>query len=439
MAIKVFTLNAASQHAQQLVTELERLINAPLNHPVIVRPLIAGLHEGTPYVVCDYVETDAGNASARQTGVGPPVPVLQMATRLAGALDFAAVVNVHHGALHARDVLVHGDAVRITGMGIAQALQQAGVTADHQRYAASRGADARQRRDTDILALASVIHELWFNVPPTIAIRRGRESTPPTPDSDTAVFHAVFDQVLRAHQEEKFQTALEFVRALVTACDAVDVSPRQSRVDTPSLGSTPEANATLLAPGDRAEHPLLPKRTPVFASAALVALASVFAASTAGGYFARYGVGLDGSLVRSMMQSRLASEKTEHPATRPTSPAQPSQDNTAIAPPSTSLNETRVEERANVPGGRVTPAPTTTAPPAAPHVDESSGGMLFIDSRPRGANVFLDERLIGTTPLAVVAPGNHVVRLESDGSRSWSGPVLVDSRRFNRLAVDLSQ
>ena len=439
MAIKVFTLNAASQHAQQLVTEFERLMDAPLDHPVIVRPLIAGLHEGTPYVACDYLETDAGNGSVRQTGVGPPVPVLQMATHLAGALDFAAVVNVHHGALHARDVLVHGDAVRITGMGIAQALQQAGVTADHQRYAASRGADARQRRDTDILALASVIHELWFSVPQTIDLRQGIESTRSTPDSDTAVFHEVFEHVLRAHQEEKFQTALEFVRALMNACGAVDVSPIQSRDDTPSLGSTPEENATRLVPSDRAEHPPAPKRTPVFASAALVALASVFAASAAGGCFARYGVGLDGSLVRSMMQSRLASEKTQHPATKPASPLPPSQDNTAIAPPSTSLNESRVEEPANVRAGRVTPAPTKTAPPSAPRAGESAVGMLFIDSRPRGADVFLDERLIGTTPLAVVAPGNHLVRLERDGSRSWSGPVLVDSRRFNRLAVDLSQ
>lgn len=63
--------------------------------------------------------------------------------------------------------------------------------------------------------------------------------------------------------------------------------------------------------------------------------------------------------------------------------------------------------------------------PAAPASD--STGSLSIDSRPRGARVLLDGRLIGTTPLVLsgVRAGPHVIRLERDGYTRWSSTVRV--------------
>jgi hypothetical protein len=75
----------------------------------------------------------------------------------------------------------------------------------------------------------------------------------------------------------------------------------------------------------------------------------------------------------------------------------------------------------------------------APGADEALSGLLFVDSQPRGATIFLDERLIGTTPLAVIAPGDHVLRLERDGYPAWSAPLVVQSDHFNRVIVNLDR
>ena len=52
-----------------------------------------------------------------------------MALQLASALDLAAAVDITHGALHPRDVLVSADDVRLTGVGIARALEAVGSSA----------------------------------------------------------------------------------------------------------------------------------------------------------------------------------------------------------------------------------------------------------------------------------------------------------------------
>ena len=68
-------------------------------------------------------------------------------------------------------------------------------------------------------------------------------------------------------------------------------------------------------------------------------------------------------------------------------------------------------------------------------------GALSVDSRPTGARVFLDGKLIGTTPLAVstVRAGEHVVRLERDGYRRWSSSVRVVASEQNRVTASLER
>jgi len=66
-------------------------------------------------------------------------------------------------------------------------------------------------------------------------------------------------------------------------------------------------------------------------------------------------------------------------------------------------------------------------------------GSLVFDSRPQGADIRLDGRLVGTTPfrLASVAVGEHTVRLELAGYRSVSTQVTVAPGRQARVAVTL--
>jgi PEGA domain-containing protein len=66
---------------------------------------------------------------------------------------------------------------------------------------------------------------------------------------------------------------------------------------------------------------------------------------------------------------------------------------------------------------------------------------LVIDSRPTGAKVFLDGRLVGATPLSMreVRAGEHAVRLEHDGYRRWSGLVRVVAAERNRVTASLER
>jgi hypothetical protein len=73
------------------------------------------------------------------------------------------------------------------------------------------------------------------------------------------------------------------------------------------------------------------------------------------------------------------------------------------------------------------PAPATTG--------------LQIDSRPTGAQVFVDGAPVGVTPvlLPTIATGAHTVRIELAGYRSWSTSVSVTSGQRTRVAASLEQ
>jgi hypothetical protein len=68
-------------------------------------------------------------------------------------------------------------------------------------------------------------------------------------------------------------------------------------------------------------------------------------------------------------------------------------------------------------------------------------GSVYVDSRPRGARVFLDGKAVGTTPVSVpdVAIGSHVVRLEMPDHRSWSAVTRVSAGRQERVTGSLER
>lgn len=88
------------------------------------------------------------------------------------------------------------------------------------------------------------------------------------------------------------------------------------------------------------------------------------------------------------------------------------------------------------------PAPTPAEPvnptvePSNPAVEPSDlrTAEILVDSRPSGAQVFVDGALVGTTPLRRdVAPGTHVVRLALPGHQPWV--TRVETARGEELRV----
>ena len=68
-------------------------------------------------------------------------------------------------------------------------------------------------------------------------------------------------------------------------------------------------------------------------------------------------------------------------------------------------------------------------------------GALAVDSRPAGARVFVDDKVVGTTPMALpaVSAGSHVIRLEHEGYRRWSSSVRVIASEQNRVTASLER
>ena len=68
-------------------------------------------------------------------------------------------------------------------------------------------------------------------------------------------------------------------------------------------------------------------------------------------------------------------------------------------------------------------------------------GSLDIDSRPPGAKVFVDGRLVGTTPMlaSAVSSGDHAIGLELEGYRRWSSSVRIASNEKTRVTASLER
>ena len=89
-------------------------------------------------------------------------------------------------------------------------------------------------------------------------------------------------------------------------------------------------------------------------------------------------------------------------------------------------------------------APETALPPAAgagPSADPAAAaaGSLYVDSRPVGAAVSVDDVVVGVTPVEVsdVDFGARRVRIEMPGYRPWATEVDVSGTERIRVAARL--
>ena len=114
-----------------------------------------------------------------------------------------------------------------------------------------------------------------------------------------------------------------------------------------------------------------------------------------------------------------------------------------VAEPAPSEPRARAEE--SQPAGRVERAPARPAPAAqrAPVADPVAPGpgSLQVVSRPSGAQVILDGKSIGRTPLSIaeISDGAHDIRLDLPGFRGWATTVQVRPGEQTRVAASLEQ
>jgi len=85
------------------------------------------------------------------------------------------------------------------------------------------------------------------------------------------------------------------------------------------------------------------------------------------------------------------------------------------------------------------PAPARAKNDRTPQ--QQGAGSLFVDSRPSGADVYLNHKRVGQTPLRLsnVPAGPGVVRLERSGYRHWSSAVRLEAGQHARVTASLER
>jgi hypothetical protein len=157
------------------------------------------------------------------------------------------------------------------------------------------------------------------------------------------------------------------------------------------------------------------------------------------GVVTQYG-GDQNVLVRSLALNRVDSElpRVQPPpnppvADRPTDdPDYPIAQTTNDPPRTTEADAATAAPEPLITGQRASVKPVETIP-------GSPLAVLYVQSRPAGAEVYLDGQLITTTPfqLSDVTPGRHTIRIELQGYRSWSTPVSLEPGTRIEIAAAL--
>jgi len=246
VAVKLFNLDLPPEKAHQLVAAFERLIAGELTHPALAAPLATGLTGVSAFLAQDYVAAESLDLAVREYGPAPPSDALRVAAQLAGALDFAAVVNISHGALHPRDVLLSSDDTRLTGIGVARALEQVGVTAPVRRpyTPPERIAGAAWDRRADVFSLAALIHELLWARRVSGTGAHAADSLTEIDGGDLGRLRATFARALAEDPLERFDTALEFAESLKDAFPAVTLTPPETRPSPAASRQSKKARLT---------------------------------------------------------------------------------------------------------------------------------------------------------------------------------------------------
>ena len=224
VAVKWFRLDLPPERTHRLVAELEQLIASDLSHPAIATPLATGIVNAAAYLAHDFVTADSVDIVIREHGGAPLAEVVRIATRLAGAIDAAADAKIVHGAMHPRDVLVSTDDVRLTGLGIARALERAGSAVPTRRpYTAperAAGTAAWDRR-ADVFTLAVLVHEWLWAKRVTGLGKQAADALTELPGADLAALRQLFMRALADKPDDRFDTAVQFAEELTHALAAI--------------------------------------------------------------------------------------------------------------------------------------------------------------------------------------------------------------------------
>jgi serine/threonine-protein kinase len=470
VAVKAFDQGLAPEHGFAVAASLKELCRAPLDHPSIVPLIAAGLEGDRIWAAETWVDGSPLDLLMRRIGAQQLGDVLVRVTQIGAALDFAAAAGIHHGALHPRDILVAADRTVLTGLGMLQALGEAGLEVPMEGAYVSpqrtHGLPIAAR--DDIFSLAAITYELVYGtaVPERALLRLQMTALPGV---DHTRFVDVFEGALSSDPLDRPSSALEFVAALQHSIIPIPIQHSEYRIQH----SNSDSDSTIPIPipipqtHEAADLPLRvaepeselrnsnanPNRE--FHSrnseseseygywfGVAAALAIGLLTGFAGGFVAGQ---RDETPAPYRAERAVARTERQAPAEeKPAPTAGRDFTETAVPPPSSQSVPVTQAEPVRPPERTERNEPTErterTEPEPFERSEPSERGSLQVDSRPRGARVFVDGRLVGTTPLLVpeVTSGSHAVRIDLGGYERWVTAVTVAPGVRQRVAASLT-
>lgn len=240
VAIKVLHGDLASAVASAgFLREIR--ITARLRHPCVLPLLDSGEKDGFLYYVMPLIEGESLADRLEREGVLPVDDALQIAGRVAEALDYAHGQDVVHRDVKPENILLEGEHVYIADFGVARALSDAGgarVTATGHSvgtpaYMSPEQGSGDKRIDgrADIYSLACVLYEMLTGEPPfpgrtarAVVVRHLTETPSPVellrPTVTVSLSRAVAGALAKLPADRP-ATATEFIEA----CKAPDPAP----------------------------------------------------------------------------------------------------------------------------------------------------------------------------------------------------------------------
>jgi len=230
VAIKLLTIPIRPERVDAVLDTLHRVVADGLAVDGTVTPVEAGLHDGTtPFLVTALASGDSLDVALRRFGPALLVDVLPRLAVLADALDLLVSRDLHHGALHPRDIVVDEASTLMTGVGVWQALAAGGVRLPRRSpYRAPELADLALSGAGDQFSLAAVAYE-WMT---------GRRSPAAFVAGDMAAsvgtrresLGAVFARAMHLDPAHRFPTCRAFVDELMHVDSGRTDGPESSRV-----------------------------------------------------------------------------------------------------------------------------------------------------------------------------------------------------------------
>jgi len=347
------------------------------------------------YLAQEYAVGDSLDVVLRERATMPIADVVALVESLGAAIDHAARRGVSHGMLHPRDIIVAPDAARITGFGIAAALSKVGAKLPTRALNAA----------SDIHALDAIVAGLKASTTNEAAVAPTfRSAAPVAPLAPLAPNAPIEDFDLRIEPPVDLMADADDDLADRLVVDAPPLPPPVF----PAAWSAQPPRA--LQASDDVKPDAASRRWPI------VAMFLVFAVLTAlsVGFFLK------------------------SPTPAPVTEKEPGVDET-IVDLSASAPAPVAPVAPNAPGAPAPVAPSAPIAPIAPSpsrpasgaVRRAQTGSVLVRSTPADADVLVDGKPRGKTPLALrdLALGSYTIRVARDGYAAEERTLQLTARR----------